>query len=210
MRGSLKKLFRVVILGALSTGLGLSAAAQSQQPLKLVQTIEMPGVTGRIDHMAADVKGNRLFVAALGDDQNTVEVIDLKSGKRVSSIRGQSKPQGVFYSSALNRLFVANGTDGTCKIFDGDTFKLIDSLPIGTDADHVGYDPATQYLYIGVDDAKSGALSIIDTKTNKHVGDIKTNGRPGGIKIEQSRPEIFVTLAGATKLGLGARPRFSI
>ena len=180
----------------------LSIQGQDKLPLKLIQKIPMPNVKGRLDHFGVDLKGRRLFVAALGDDQNTIEVIDLKTGKRVNSVPGQSKPQGVFYSPDFNKLFVANGTDGTCKIFAGDTFKLIDSLPIGTDADHVGYDPATKYLYVGFGDAKSGGLAIIDTRNNKHIADIKTDARAGGIKIEKSRPQIFVTLTGATNLGV--------
>ncbi|MGA7796370.1 MAG: YncE family protein [Candidatus Acidiferrales bacterium] len=180
----------------------LSMHGQEKLPLKLVQKIPMPNVKGRLDHFGVDLKGQRLFVAALGDDQNTVEVIDLKSGKWISSIPGQSKPQGIFYSSNFKKLFVANGTDGTCKIFAGDTFKLIESLPIGPDADHVGYDPATKYLYVGFGDAKSGGLAIIDTRTNKHLADIKTDARSGGIKIEKSEPRTFVTLTGATNLGV--------
>ena len=97
---------------------------------------------------------------------------------------------------------MANGTDGTCKVFAGATFKLIDSLPIGADADHVGYDPATKYLYVGFSDAKSGGLAIVDTRNNKHVANIKTDARPGGIKIEKSRAQTFVTLSGATNLGV--------
>src|SRR5579864_7928220 len=149
----------------------IQARSQETAPLRLVQSIPMPGVQGRMDHLGVDVKGRRLFAAALGDNQNTVEVIDLKAGKRVCSIPGQSKPQGVFYSPDFKRLFVANGTDGTCKIFRGDDFKLIDSLSLGTNGNHVGYDPATKYLYvgIGIPDSKSGALAIIDTRTNKHI-----------------------------------------
>ena len=175
---------------------------QDKSPLKLIQKVPMPKVKGRLDHFGVDLEGRRLFVAALGEGQNTVEVIDLKMGKRVFSIPGQSKPQGVFYSPDFKKLFVANGDDGTCKIFAGDTFKLIDNLPIGTDADHVGYDPATKYLYVGFGDAKSGGLAIIDTRSNKHIADIKTDARPGGIKIEQSRPQVYVTLSGATRLGV--------
>src|SRR5438477_9199493 len=175
---------------------------QDKSPLKLIQKVPMPKVKGRLDHFGVDLEGRRLFVAALGDDQNTVEVIDLNMGKRVFSIPGQSKPQGLFYSPDFKKLFVANGTDGTCKIFAGDGFKLMDNLPIGTDADHVGYDPATKYLYVGFGDAKSGGLAIIDTRNNKHIADIKTDARPGGIRIEQSRPQAFVTLAGAIKLGV--------
>src|SRR3984893_7843810 len=180
----------------------LSIHAQSESPLKLVQKIVMPRVKGRLDHFGVDLKGRRLFFAGLGEDQNTVEVIDLKSGKWISSIPGQSKPQGLFYSPDFKRLFVANGTDGTCKIFAGDTFKLIDSLPIGPDADHVGYDPATKYLYVGFGHAKSGGLAIIDTRDDKHIADIKTDARSGGIKIEKSRQQTFVTLTGATHLGV--------
>jgi DNA-binding beta-propeller fold protein YncE len=180
----------------------VSIHGQDKLPLKLIQKIPMPNVKGRLDHSSVDLKGMRLFVAALGDDQNTVEVIDLKAGKRIFSIPGQSKPQGLFYSADFKKLFVANGTDGTCKIFAGDTFKLIDSLTLGTDADHVGYDPATKYLYVGFGDAKSGGLAIIDTRNNKHIADIKTDARPGGIKIEKSGTQTFVTLTGANHLGV--------
>ena len=180
----------------------LTIHGQDKLPLKLIQKVPMPNVKGRLDHFGLDLAGNRLFVAALGDDQNTVEVIDLKSGKWISSIPGQSKPQGLFYSPDFKKLFVANGTDGTCKIFAGDTFKLIESLPIGPDADHVGYDPATKYLYVGFGDAKSGGLAIIDTHDNKHIGDIKTDARPGGIKIEKKKAQTFITLTGATHLGM--------
>src|SRR3981081_3386830 len=114
---------------------------QDKSPLKLIQKIPMPNVQGRLDHFGVDVKGGRLFVGALRANQNKGEVIEPRWGKWVSSIPGQSKPQGLFYSPNFKKLFVANGTDGTCKIFAGDTFKLIESLPIGPDADHLGDDP---------------------------------------------------------------------
>jgi len=192
----------VVVTSLVTFLLALNGKAQSNAPLKLVQKIPMPGVQGRMDHMSVDVKGKRLFVPANSDNQNTVEVIDLNAGKWISSIPGLSKPQGTFYSSDFNTLFVTNGTDRTCKIFRGDTFKLIDSLPLGTDANQVGYDPETKFLYAGLGDRNAGALAIIDTSTNKHIGDIKTDARPGGITFEKPGPRIFVNLNGATKLGV--------
>ena len=197
----MKRLLALPIMGLLLAPV-LSIHGQDKSPLKFLQKIPMPNVKGRLDHLGVDLKGMRLFVAALGEDQNTVEVIDIKSGKWVASIPGQSKPQGLFYSPDFKKLFVADGTDGTCKIFTGDTFKLIDSLPIGTDADHVGYDPANKYLYVGFGNAKSGGLAIIDTRNDKHIADIKTEARSGGIKIEKTRQQTFVTLTGATHLGV--------
>ncbi len=195
-------LVSILLLGLAAQTFLSALRGQDAAPLKLVQKIPMPNVQDRLDHLGVDVPGRRLFIAALGDKQNTVEVVDLKSNQRTSSIPGQSKPQGIFYSVDSKKLFVANGGDGTCKIFAGDTFRLINSLAVGDDADHVGYDPATKYLYIGTGDAKSGALAIIDTRTGAHMGDIKTEARPGGIKFDKSNSHIYVTLAGSSKLGI--------
>src|SRR5947207_14808378 len=94
---------------ALITCLALGAMnAAAAAPLELVATIEMPGVKGRIDHLAADVKGRRLFVAALGND--TVEVLDLATGRRTKSLAGFGEPQGLAYLPEQNRLYVANGS----------------------------------------------------------------------------------------------------
>jgi hypothetical protein len=178
--------------------------AQDKLPLQRVQTIPMPNVFGRMDHLGVDVEGGRLFAAALGDRQNTVEVINLNAGQRTFSIRGQSMPQGVFYSSDLKELFVANGRDGTVKIFSGNNFQPLDSLSIGGNADHVGYDQMTKYLYVGtsIPNSRAGTLAIIDTQAKKQIGSIQTESRPGGIKIEGSGPRIFVTLGGLPKVGV--------
>jgi YVTN family beta-propeller protein len=99
------------------------AWGQANQPLRLEKTIELPEVQGRIDHLSVDVKGQRLFVSALGN--NTVEVIDIKAGKRVKTISGLQEPQGVLYVSATDRLYVANAKDGSVRIFDGSSYALL-------------------------------------------------------------------------------------
>src|ERR1700674_1261258 len=108
-----KRRLILVVLGLLLASTGaLSGQGQTNSPLKLIQKIPMPNVRGRMDHLGVDVAGRRLFADALGDDQHTVEGIDLKANKRVISITGQSMPQGVFYSPDFKTLFVANGKDG--------------------------------------------------------------------------------------------------
>jgi hypothetical protein len=49
--------------------------AQDKEPLRLVQTIPLLSVKGRIDHVDVDVKGKRLFVAGL--ENGSLEVVDL-------------------------------------------------------------------------------------------------------------------------------------
>lgn len=206
--------FAALMLGLAVGGMpfgGVSAQqpveTNSGAPLVLVQRIPLPNVAGRMDHLGVDLAGKRLFAAALGDNQNTVEVVDIQAGKRVATIRGQSRPQGVFYSADFKKLFVANGGDGTYKVFRGDDLKLVDSVLLGTNPNHVGYDPAAKYLYVAFRDANSGHLAIVDTQTGKELGDIKTDALPGGIKIESAGPRIFVTLFGENKLGVVDRNR---
>jgi hypothetical protein len=58
--------------------------SSSSSSFSLTQTIIIPNVNGRIDHMAVDIKSQRLFVAELGN--NSLDVVDLKAAKRVHSI----------------------------------------------------------------------------------------------------------------------------
>ena len=99
----------------------VTIAAQGETPLKLKTTVALQDVEGRIDHLAFDPAGERLFVCALGN--NTVEVIDLRSGQRIHSITGLGAPQGIAYIPEFNRLFVANDKGGICKIYDGKSFQ---------------------------------------------------------------------------------------
>src|ERR1700738_2712981 len=93
------------------------------QPLRLERTIPLPGVEGRIDHMAADVEHKRIFMAALGN--NTVEVIDPFAGRVLHQIAGLHGPQGVYYWPEGNRLYVADGGSGKVLVFDGTSFAKI-------------------------------------------------------------------------------------
>jgi YVTN family beta-propeller protein len=96
----------------------LTLQAADNPTLKLTKTILLPGVKGRFDHFGIDPKGQRLFVAALGND--TLEVVDLAAAKRIRSIPGMSKPTGVLYLPEPNQILVANQRRvGRLKIVKG-------------------------------------------------------------------------------------------
>ena len=113
----------------------LAAAESSGAELQLKQTIPLPGVEGRIDHLDLDAAGDRLFVCALGN--NTADVLDLRKGERVHTISGLGSPQGLVYIAELNRLFVANDKGGICKIYDAKSFQTVGELNFKDDADNV-------------------------------------------------------------------------
>src|SRR5207248_10355112 len=124
-----------------------TATHAEEKALQLKQTIPLPGVEGRIDHLDLDAANERLFVCALGN--NTVEVLDLRKGERIHSITGLGAPQGIAYIPELNRIFVANDKGGIFRIYDGKSFEAVGELDFKDDADNVRYDSATNQIYIG-------------------------------------------------------------
>jgi DNA-binding beta-propeller fold protein YncE len=180
----------------------IAQAQDAAAPLTLDKTIPMPKVEGRIDHMAADVAGQRLFVAALGN--NTVEVLDLKAGTTIQSLPGFAEPQGIAYVSEINRLFVANGNDGTCRILDGQSFKTISSVECGEDADNVRYDPTTGRIWVGYG---GGALAALDAKTGAKLADIKLAGHPESFRLQTGSARIFVNVPKADHIAVVDREK---
>jgi hypothetical protein len=75
-------------------------APQATQALKLVQTIPLPGVIGRLDHMGIDLEQKRLFVAAV--DNNTLEVVDLTDGEVIKSLAGFKDTQDALFLAATS------------------------------------------------------------------------------------------------------------
>src|SRR5436309_1511296 len=191
------KRFRPLSLVCVFVCFASIAHGQPNAPLKLTQTIPLPGVEGRIDHMSVDIKGQRLFVAALGN--NTMEVVDLGQGKRSRSITGLKEPQGIVYISALDQVVVANGADGTVRTFDARSFTTISSLVLGDDADNVRYDSTAGRIVVGYGD---GALGIIDPKTHKVISSIKLSGHPESFQLEKSRPRIYVNVPNANHIAV--------
>ena len=163
--------------------------AQTAAPLKLTQTIALPGVEGRIDHVAFDAAGERLFVCTLGN--NTVEVIDLRKAERIHSITGLGAPQGIVYIPELDRLFVANDKGGICKIYDAKSFQTVGELNFKDDVDNVRYDDATKKIYVGFG---SGGIAVVNAPDGKQIGSIKLSAHPEAFELEKQGKRIFINV----------------
>lgn len=176
--------------------------AQENDALHLVQTIPMPEVKGRLDHMDVDVQGKRLFVAGL--ENGSLEVIDLAAGKRSKSIPGFKKPQGIAYVASLNKVFVASGDDGMLRVFRADTLELVDAIKLDLGPNRVIYDPHTKLLYVGYggkDAGKDyGEVAIIDARADKQLGDVKVEAHPSELLLNKSGETLFVFVSAISKV----------
>jgi DNA-binding beta-propeller fold protein YncE len=186
----------VLVSVAFAQDQGASPAAA---PLLLVQEIPLPNVQGRIDHFTFDAKRKRVIGAALGN--NTVEVVDTFAGRVIHSITGAADPQGVAYAGELNKLFVANGTDGKLRVYDGDTFKLLGTIDIGEDADNVRYDASEKRVYVAYGGDDEGGIAVIDAATGKRLDDAaKLDAHPESFQLFASKPLIYANIATKAKV----------
>src|SRR5712671_4219151 len=140
----------------------LAVGAQEKLPMKLIATTPMPDFTGDFDHFGVDLKGSRLFLAA--EDQKTVEVFNLRTGKRIHSIEGFGHPLTMVYLPASDRLMVTNGDTNDVALVDCKEYKIINTLKLGKGVDHSALNPVNKYFYVengASPDGKTHSLSII-------------------------------------------------
>jgi YVTN family beta-propeller protein len=170
------------------------ASAQSADTgsLQLETKIPLGEVRGRIDHMAVDLKRQRLFVAELGND--SLGVIDLANRKLIRTITGLKEPQGVGYEPSTDTLYVANAGDGTVRLFEGSDYNAVGRIELGSDADNIRVDAAAKRVFIGYG---SGALAVIDPSTHSKVGDVPLKAHPESFQIDPDTSQIFVNVPDA-------------
>lgn len=197
----LKTLYCAIAIGLSCSTFGF-VRAQEAPALELKQVIPLPGVEGRIDHLALDQQNRRLFVCALGN--NTVEVVDLRKGERVHSINGFRAPQGICYAPEIDRLFVTNDEGGLCRVYDAQSYRQVAELNFADDADNIRYDARAKRVYVGYG---SGGLGIIDATDGKLVGSIALSAHPEAFELEQNGSRIFVNVPNARHVAVVDRQK---
>lgn len=191
----------------------LAAAAAHQQSkakaqvLRLITSTPLPGIEGDFDHFAADVKNNRLYLAA--EDNKSVEVFNLRTGKHIHSITGFGTPHSILPLPDANRIFVVDGGAGEVKVLDPKTYAVTDAIKLLIDADSMIYDAANKKMYVvnGGKDAKPktdySLISIIDTDSLQHVGDMKVNNdHVEALAVENPGPRLFANITGKGEIGV--------
>lgn len=189
-------------------------APQTQEPLKLVATIPLPGLKdGDFDHFAPDVDAHRLF---LTDEENDkVDVLDTATNKRIHTMEGAKAPHSILYRKDLKKLFVVEGDASAVKVYDSESYKPIGEIKLAIDADSSAYDSATHYLYIvnGGREAHTpySLISVVDTNASKKLRDIRIDSNHvEAIVLEKTGPRLFCNITGLNSVGVMDRNKSTL
>jgi DNA-binding beta-propeller fold protein YncE len=160
----------------------------------LSRTIALPGVSGKFDHFAIDLAGQRLFCAATGN--HSVEVIDLKTGRVEQSIAGLGKPHGLVWIPGS--LYVADGTLGELRLYKGSPLALAGKIKLSDDADDMVYDDASHRLFVGhggSDAANPARIAVVDTEKFALEANLSVATHPEALDIDPASRRVFANIA---------------
>jgi len=195
---AMRQLIRIVVgLTALALASASIGQPATEKSLQLEAKIPLGNVAGRIDHMAIDLERHRLFVAELGND--SVGVVDLDGKKVVHRISGLKEPQGVAYIRLNDSLYVANGGDGSVRVFHGPDYSPAGRIDLGTDADNIRADLGANRILVGFG---SGAIAAIDLRDNAKTKTFALKAHPESFQLDAASGQLFVNVPNARTIAV--------
>jgi len=131
---------------------------------KVIQKVE---VGRRSRGVAVNPNLGKVYVANRSDD--TVHVIDEKSGKTKEIIRTQCNPWGIAVNPNNNKVYAVNllgewydnhGQSATVTVIDGKKDTILKHIPVGKITCHIAINPKTNLAYTADED--NAQVSVID------------------------------------------------
>jgi YVTN family beta-propeller protein len=128
---------------------------------------------GGWDYLALEASGGRLFISR-GD---RVDVVETVSGKLAGSIPNTAGVHGIAFAPALKRGFTSNGRGNSLSVFELDTLRVIQEVPVsGKKPDAILFEPRHNYIITANGDSSN--LSVLDAATLQAVATVPLPGPP--------------------------------
>ena len=205
-RDRVTKLLPLALVAVFVVPFATGSRAQNQAPLKLIQSIPLPGLKeGDFDHFSIDLQGHRLFLT--GEANGLVEVFDTQKNELIHTIKDMDEPHSMLYRGDIQRLFVVDGGASEVKVYDSNNYTLLSHIKVSVDADSNAYDPNTKYMYVvnGGREAHTpySFISVIDTSSSTKISDIKVNSNwVEALLLPPSDSRMFANITGENAVGV--------
>ncbi len=186
---------------------------QVPPPVTLLHLTELPEITGDFDHLAFDLKRNRLFVTA--EVHHSVEMFDLKTGEHLRSIGGFKTPHSIAFAPEKDELLIADGGDSALILLSGADLERTGRIPLidgsatgkGDSPDAAFYDAPNRLLYVGNGGASANlpdsTISIFSVDQGKVIGTISIPGNNvESMGIDSARHRLFVNIRDKQQVGV--------
>jgi DNA-binding beta-propeller fold protein YncE len=166
----------IVVCALLQTAAAAALAADTSPLPAPVYTVSRSfplAGNGAWDYLALEASGARLFVSR-GDH---VDVVETVSGKLAGTIPNTAGVHGIAFAPALKRGFTSNGRSDTVSVFELDTLRMIQEVPVsGKKPDAILYEPRRNFIITA--NGESSDLSVLDAESLQVAATIPLPGPP--------------------------------
>jgi YVTN family beta-propeller protein len=139
------------------------------------------GGTAGWDHLALEENAARLFISR----DERVDVIEIVSGKLVGSIPRTAGVHDIAFAPALKRGFTSNGRSNTVSVFELDTLRVIQEVPVsGTSPAGILYEPQQNHIFTA--NRESSDLTVLDAGTLQVVATVPMPGPPESMATDEA------------------------
>jgi YVTN family beta-propeller protein len=147
-----------------------TAAFAAEGPFHVEHTWQVGG-EGGWDYIAVDPQSNLLYITR-GDH---VQVINRENGQQVADITGLHRTHGVVFAAGGNG-YISDGGGNQVVVFDRKKYKVIRTIPAGTNPDGIVYEPVTRTVWAF--NGRSNNVTVIDTKDDQVLATLELRGKP--------------------------------
>lgn len=169
-----------------------SVAVHAQQ-YAVTDRVAFSGDQTYWDYLTSDASNHHLYVTR----GNVVLILDLDSGKEITSIANLKRVHGVALAHELNKGFISDGGDNAIVVFDLKSNRVTNKIKVGNAPDAVLYEPTKKRVYAF--NAHSHSASVIDAESEKIVATIPLNGIPE-FAATDGRGNVFVNIEDKSSL----------
>ncbi|MEO6720829.1 MAG: YncE family protein [Ferruginibacter sp.] len=143
----------------------------AQTGLRLVKTLPVGGVGGW-DYLAIGPVNDWLYVS----HGTQVNILNKKTGDSIGVIENTTGVHGIAFDVVNSKGFTSNGKLNNVTVFDINTNKVLEQVPVGENPDAIIYESFSQKIITC--NGRSKDLSIIDPVQNKLIGAVNVGGKP--------------------------------
>lgn len=174
--------------------------------LQFLQFIDLPQHIGPggFDHAAVHRKSNHIYLTHTAND--SLDVIDLGSGRFFHSFPGLTSVAGALASDEWNLVFTSNRGENTLGIFAPGHEQELVKVPVGVRPNGLAFDPQRGLLLaanVGSPDIPdSFTLSMVDIRYREMIHSITVPGRTRWTVFDPHADVFYVNIADPAQIAV--------
>jgi YVTN family beta-propeller protein len=176
--------------GALALCAGFLAATVAAAPAEKLEVLQhwKLGGAGGWDYLTVDSAAHKLYISR----GTRVDVVNIDTGKVIGSIPDTQGVHGIALAKELNRGYTSNGRANSVTVFDLDTLKIVQEVPVpGKNPDAILFEPVNKRVFTF--NGASKDATVLDASTLAVIGTIPMPDKPE-FAVDDGRGRVFVNI----------------